>query len=358
MPVPPPLPFSPLHAESLTALDVPDWERTLALGRLHGIVGRWHAQLEAQGLLDQIAPPIRRHLWSEHLLAADRTRMARWEANRIAHAFRDSDLPIVLLKGAAYVLAGLPPGAARILSDVDILVPHARLAEAEAVLHRHGWQSPPHSAYDEHYYREWMHELPPLQHVARGALLDVHHNILPRTSRLCPDPAALIAEAVTLPGSRLKVLAPADMVLHSIVHGFYGGEFTNCWRDVLDVHELVTHFAGKSPDFWANFQRRTAQFRFERPAYYALHVASTVLGTEVPVGVMARLAAHAPRWPVRQAMNWAIRRTVLPGLPPTFLERGALRGLYLRSHWVKMPPLLLARHLWTKYRMRKDALGA
>ena len=127
---------------------------------------------------------------------------------------------------------------------------------------------------------------------------------------------------------------------------------------MLDVHELVTHFAGESPDFWATFQRRAAQFRFERPAYYALHVASTVLGTEVPVPVMARLAAHAPPWPVRQALNWAIRRTVLPGLPPTLLERGALRGLYLRSHWVKMPPLLLARHLWTKYRMRKEALEA
>ncbi len=342
----------------MAVLDFSGWERLLTLGRLHGIVGRWHGQLETEGLLPRVAEPIRRHLWSEHLRAQDRTRMARWEANRIERAFRDSDLPVVLLKGAAYILAGLPPGNARMLSDVDILVPHARLSEAEAVLHRHGWQSPPHSDYDEHYYRAWMHELPPLQHVTRSAVLDLHHNLLPRTSRLCPNADALLADAVTLPGSRLKILAPADMVLHSIAHGFYGGEFTNCWRDVLDVHELVTHFAQASPDFWTNFQRRTAQFRFERPAYYALHASSTVLGTEVPPAVMVQLAAHAPPLPVRWIMNWAIRRTVLPGLPPAFLERCALRGLYLRSHWIKMPPLLLARHLWTKYRMRQAGTPA
>nr|MDQ4087552.1 hypothetical protein [Pseudomonadota bacterium] len=26
-------------------------------------------------------------------------------------------------------------------------------------------------------------------------------------------------------------------------------------------------------------------------------------------------------------------------------------GFYLRSHWLRMPPLMLARHLWVKARM-------
>jgi len=25
-------------------------------------------------------------------------------------------------------------------------------------------------------------------------------------------------------------------------------------------------------------------------------------------------------------------------------------GFYIRSHWLRMPPLMLARHLWTKWR--------
>jgi hypothetical protein len=27
-------------------------------------------------------------------------------------------------------------------------------------------------------------------------------------------------------------------------------------------------------------------------------------------------------------------------------------GFYIRSHWLRMPPLMLARHLWTKARKR------
>jgi hypothetical protein len=50
----------------------------------------------------------------------------------------------------------------------------------------------------------------------------------------------------------------------------------------------------------------------------------------------------------------ALRRAVQPELPPQRAKRLALAFLYLRSHWVKMPALLLARHLWTKYRKRRE----
>ena len=354
MPVAPLLPFDSRHVTLMADFDPARWEQHLALGRVHGIAGRWHRLLGNANLLDRVAPQVCNHLWSEHLVAAERERMARWEANRISHAFRDADFPVVLLKGAAYILCGLPPGNARIVADVDILVPLTRLAEAEQILHRHGWQPSAKSSYDEHYYREWMHEIPPLQHIARGAVLDVHHNILPRTSRLCPNAADLIDQAQDVSGSGLKVLAPADMVLHSVVHGFYSGEFGNCFRDLLDIHELVSHFVARSPGFWPQLLARIHHFRFERPAFYALRYCARHLGTAVPSSFMQELTAYAPAQPVLRAMDWAIARVFLPALPPTLAQRVAAYGLYIRSHWIKMPPPLLARHLWTKYRMRRD----
>ncbi|MBI2799550.1 MAG: nucleotidyltransferase family protein [Gammaproteobacteria bacterium] len=355
MPLPPALPFDASHALAMAAFDGASWEQTLALGRLHGIAGRWHRLLDHAQLIDQVPAPVRKHLWSEHLMAADRERMARWEANRINHAFRDVSFPIVLLKGAAYILCGLPPGDARIVADVDILVPHSCLADAEQTLNRHGWRKSPKSDYDEHYYREWMHEIPPMQHGARGAVLDVHHNILPRTSRLCPNAADLIDNTVDVPASRLKVFAPADMVLHSVVHGFHSGEFGNCFRDLLDVHELVSHFANHSPTFWAQLLTRVHHFRFERPTFYALRYCVRHLGTTVPSTLMQELAPYGPPLPLLSVMDWAIARVFLPTLPPTLVQRAALQALYIRSHWIKMPPVLLTRHLWTKYRMRRGA---
>lgn len=34
-----------------------------------------------------------------------------------------------------------------------------------------GWKMKAEDNYDEHYYRGWMHELPPMQHNVRGTLL-------------------------------------------------------------------------------------------------------------------------------------------------------------------------------------------
>ena len=39
--------------------------------------------------------------------------------------------------------------------------------------------------------------------------------------------------------SRFAALAPADMVLHAIVHLFYGGEMDDALRDLVDIADLL-----------------------------------------------------------------------------------------------------------------------
>ncbi|MSR14276.1 MAG: hypothetical protein EXR86_06850 [Gammaproteobacteria bacterium] len=51
-------------------------------------------------------------------------------------------------------------------------------------------------------------------------------------------------------------------------------------------------------------------------------------------------------------MDFAIAAAYLPDLPATLWQSATLQALYLRSHWIKMPPTLLVRHLWKKARMR------
>ena len=64
-----------------------------------------------------------------------------------------------------------------------------------------------------------MHELPPMRHMVRQTVIDVHHAILPETARLKPDSAKLRAAALPLGGRKgLLVFSPADMVLHSATH--------------------------------------------------------------------------------------------------------------------------------------------
>ena len=336
----------------LATLSPRAWEAMLPLGRRHGISGRWHDELSALGLLDRVPAPVVAHLWSDRLIAAEHTRMALWEANRLVHALRASTLPVVLLKGGAYILEGLAPGRARLVSDLDVLVPESGLGEAERLLTAEGWRCAVENAYDEKYFREWMHELPPFQHTVRGTVLDVHHNILPRTCSLCPDAATLLSRAVPASHPRLHVFHPVDMVVHSVLHGFYNGEFTNCFRDVLDVHELLTHWSGHHPGFWSELVARAADLRIERPMHYALRYAQRLLGTAVPAEITEHFARHAPGALAARLMDFSVTTTYQPPVVPTPRVRVAWRLMQMRAHWIKMPPLLLARHLARKLARR------
>jgi len=339
---------------ALLSLDTAGWERALMLGRRHGVSGRWYPALLALDALSQVPPAVVPHLYSDHLVAADRVRSARWEVNRLRHAMASIGLEPVLLKGAAYIAAGLAAGNCRMLTDVDCLVPHAALEAAETALQAHGWHPMPKDDYDERYYREWMHELPPFQHAIRGSVLDLHHNILPRTSALCPDADALLSRARSLAdGSR--VLDPADMVLHSVLHGFFGGELSNCFRDVLDVHELCCDFLRADPDFWEALGERALALRAARPTWLALRQLRRLPGSAVPKTLLDRLARADGPWPARAAVERAIDLVFVPATPPKAAERLALKALLARSHLCKMPLRLLVPHLAHKLSLRWDA---
>lgn len=343
-----------LDPSTLVGLDHAGWERALMLGRRHGVSGRWYPALAALDALSGLPPAVVHHLHSDHLVAADRVRSARWEVNRLRHALAGIGIEPVLLKGAAYIAAGLAAGNCRMLTDVDCLVPYAALEAVEVALKTHGWHPMPKDDYDERYYREWMHELPPFQHAIRGSSLDLHHNILPRTSALCPDAGALLARARTLTdGSR--VLDPADMVLHSMLHGFFGGELSNCFRDVLDVHELCRDFAREDPDFWEALCARALVLRAARPAWLALRLVHRLPGTGVPAPVLDRLARAARPWPARALVERAITTVFVPAAPPTAAERLALKLLLARSHLCKMPLRILLPHLAHKLSSRWHA---
>ena len=336
----------------LADLAIPDWEELLPRGRVCGVSGRWYDQLESRDLLGGIAPSIREHLWSDRLLAAENERRLRWEINRVNRAFDGLELSPIVLKGAAYVILGLRPGICRLSSDLDILVPEERLSEAETALRDDGWQLKADDDYDERYYREWMHELPPMRHNVRGSWLDVHHNILPRTSRICPDARRLLEAARPIDGSDCYALCPTDMLIHSIVHGFYAGEFINSFRDILDIHELSCDLPQREVNFWSRFIERVKTLGVTRPSFYALRYAAQVFATPVPPDVLHALSETGPNPLTRCVMDYAVNSTLHTQPNPNLGKRFARRLLLVRSHWLKMPPWMLIKHLSRKYLKR------
>ncbi len=343
--------------ENLPTLPPADWELLLRVARRVRVLGRIESDLARGDLLGRIPPRAAKHLRAAGNVIAHRKTLVSWEVNRLLWALKGSDVPLILLKGTAYLLADLPPARGRIFADVDLLVPEERLGEIEARLLEVGWFRTQIDPYDDRYYRVWMHEIPPLRHQERGTEIDIHHRLLPKTSRLDSNPATLFAAARPLADPRLRVLAPADMVLHALVHLFLEGDPDEGLRlrDLIDVHDLLGHF-GQQPGFWDNLPPRARELGFERPLYYGLTHAQALFATPIPASVLQHLKDAAPIWPVRALMARLIDLALLPGHPDYPSRRAALARwlLYARAHWLRMPAGLLAKHLarklWLRFR--------
>ncbi|WP_174861862.1 nucleotidyltransferase domain-containing protein [Sulfuriferula plumbiphila] len=333
--------------DRLDQFSMAEWDTLIRQGRRADLLARLHGLVQEKNLLASLPEAPRAHLQAARVVADKQATAVAWEVRKIRAAIAHTGAPLILLKGAAYCMAALAAGRGRVFSDVDILVPRQRINHVEAALMLHGWVATQHDAYDQRYYRTWMHEIPPLLHIRRLSVIDVHHAILPETARLRPDPALLLAAAQPIadePG--VYTLAPADMVLHSASHLFCG-EFGHGLRDLSDIDLLLREF-GTVAGFWDGLVARAQSLDLARPLYYALHWATRLFATPVPPIVLREIDACArPSTPVKTLMNALLQRTLAPDHASCrdALSVPARALLYARAHWLRMPPHLLAYHL-------------
>ncbi|MGB3722876.1 MAG: nucleotidyltransferase family protein [Pacificimonas sp.] len=326
---------------SLASLGTAEWNaliRTALAESLLGTVGVRSAGIDiparARLLLDEAAAA-----------AVLNHNAARYEVIRMAEALRPTGIPVILMKGSAYLMANLPPLPGRNIGDLDIMVPEAALGDAEAALKTHGWTSvKAKGGYDDQYYRDYMHELPPLAHGTRGGVIDLHHNILPRTARLLPQPERMFEHAVQV-DEGVMVMGPTDMLLHSATHCAYDGDFMGGARNLWDIDRLVRHFA-QMPGFWADLRAAAGAQQLSEPLRRALRLSRELYNTPLSADgfdpgkgdIVERLA---------------LRKLHGRGSYGELTVPLSEFALFVRGHWLRMPPLMLAKHLITKWRVRR-----
>ena len=332
-----------LLADPGSAEHIRDWTSIFSMARAESLLGSLAWRLKDQALPDKAAS-ILALVRRDYDVA--RTQ-ALWEAEMARRALAPLGVPVVLLKGSAYAAAGLEAGLGRSIGDLDILVPREALDHVQAALLEVGWEWVKEDEYDDLYYRRWMHELPPLIHKERDRMIDVHHTILPLTARLKPDAGALIEDSIVLE-SGLRILSPADMVVHSAAHLFADGDMAGGLRNLWDIDRLVRQFS-QEPGFWSRLGERARLHQLEAATGRALRLATRLYGTPVE----ARLAGPTPAADALFDRRLMARNGWGQEIRP--LVRFAF---YVRSHWLRMPPLMLARHLWTKWRRPKPVSSA
>ncbi len=321
---------------STTALDSGGWTALLTLARAELLLGTLARRLEGIDL----PQPIQAALIDARLNAEYQRRSALWEADCARRALTEFDGEIVLMKGTAYIAAGLKAGEGRHIGDLDIMVAHKAIAEAERLLlTQGGWEWVKEDAYDDAYYRNHMHELPPLIHKERDRMIDVHHTILPMTARPQPDAAAMLDDAIDI-GNGLSIFAPEDMVCHCAAHLIADGDLTGGLRNLWDMHCLLSEFSAQDTQFWAQLAARSRHHQLQPAVQRAARLSARLYGTSIPQS-WAKAHWHDSLF-IRRILardGWGRGSAPLTRLL-----------FYIRSHWLRMPPLMLARHLWTKWR--------
>ncbi|PPD35098.1 MAG: hypothetical protein CTY19_03080 [Methylomonas sp.] len=335
------------------SLSLPEWDLLLRQARRCQLVGHLFYRLEALDLLATTPVGPLRHLQSAKVQTSKQLRDFLWEVGKLVQAFSNTGCALLLLKGGAYAIAELAPHKGRLFSDIDLLVPFEVINDIERSLLIHGWLPETTADYDQQYYRHWMHEIPPLQHVKRGSVVDLHHNILPRTAKACPDPTLLLEAAVELQGEHqgIKVLSPLDRIIHSATHLFYEGEFDKGLRDLVDLDGLIAELGAEAR---LQLVDRAQQIGLQRPVYYALRYLSLILNTKGLEDAMHKMQVlgFVPNY--IKLMDGLFLRALMPDHLScddgfTALARWLL---YVRSHWLKMPLHLLIPHLTRKLWMR------
>jgi hypothetical protein len=334
-------------------LTLQDWERLLSQAGRGALLARLSQHLSDTGLISKVPLVVAEQLAGPCVFAARHQIEVIDEVERIKRVAANCTTTIVLLKGAAYLVAGLPPSRGRFFSDIDLMVRREEIPMVESALLGAGWISKERDPYNQRYYRRWMHEVPPLVHVIRASAIDLHHTITPPTSRFAVDANMLYEQLVPTRFDNVFTLGPADMVLHSAVHLFQEGEFRHGLRDLLDLKDLLQFF-GKQTDFWPKLLQRANELGLQIPLSHALFHVERLFKVSPPPELAERVRQLGPSAPQRHIMAWLLGLALKPDHPSCDTRWTGLARwlLYVRSHALRMPVHLAVPHLARKAWMR------
>lgn len=259
------------------------------------------------------------------------------------------------------------------MSDLDVLVPPARLSDALGVLGTAGW-TPVHRTAEElggpYLQQTYSHHL----HHTGGQNLDLHQHVMfHEVGRESDEDFWKAAIPVEFEGIKSLALCPADQLLHVCLHGSYWNE-TPPIRWVADAWLVLEHGSVDWTRFLAQTQRREIALAMRGTMRYLFDR----LHAPIPSSVLDALEGL----PVSRAQ---VRRYQLETQPPGRhntvaklwyhydryrrfsqvygSENPALRfPAYLRDIWnlrrTREVPLYIARFTWKRLARGRPVSGA
>ena len=204
------------------------------------------------------------------------------EAGRVLVCFAAWSIPVIVLKGAAFI-DSLYRFDERLLRDIDLLVPPRAFGKAEAALRACGFRWArcrvrPLAARCAH---ERLYTSP------RGGRIDLHRALdEPRRWNIVTEALFERSVAGTVSGAPARLLCPEDTLIHLAVHWAKDA----CVRGSKSLRD-AEHLLAKQPIDWSALSARAEQFAVKGAVWTLCRSAG--LRRQVPAFVLRALRPSA-----------------------------------------------------------------
>ena len=331
--------------ESALAFTGKQWQQLVLILRNQQLLAGYSSAFKQAGIFEKIPAQTQRHFLNADVLAQNHKQQVLFEAVQLQRDLAGKQQYLIFLKGAGYTLSGAQVGDTRIYNDIDILADKGSIDAIEKRLCLTGWLSEELTEHDEKYYRKWAHEIPPLRHGKRGTIVDVHHNIVPIISGRHLDAAKFASNSVTTDDG-MQILSFSAMTLHSLIHLFFNEEVKKGYRDIIDIHTLMT--TNNNKVFWMDLISLAKETNFGLELFLACRYTQQILQTEIPDFVQDAISQFCP-WNIA-FLDFMYINALKPNHPVCRSRLFALAEflVLIRGHFQKMPLHILTYHLLSK----------
>ena len=266
------------------------WQSLLHLANQELVAPALYSRLVRLRRLASMPAEECRYLALLHRLNGERNAALRRQAVQLIAALNRFDIQPVLLKGAAALFAdayGDP--AARMIGDLDVLVPRLRLRASLAALADLGYRLADRYPDGHHAYGEFVRSGDP------GAV-DLHIEPIDAAYLLPADEMRARAVPGAADGAAFFVPAPTDRLLHNILHAQIHHR-ADYYRGVIrlrQLHDGATMAAALAPAIdWPLIEVRLSAHRLDTALQSYLLAAHDLFALPWPLAARPTLGARA-----------------------------------------------------------------
>ncbi|HMF79211.1 MAG TPA: nucleotidyltransferase family protein [Bryobacteraceae bacterium] len=264
-----------------------DWESLFAAASEEAVLPALYGFTRKLQFDESLPVPVAEFLSQVETLNAERNAAIMEEVKHAVRLLNEAGIQPVLLKGVAYLVAGMyDTWAARYLADVDLLIPETQLDQAARILIQNGFEPD-----ESDVFAHFRHHHPPLRR--HGSIhLELHRELtVHKAGVLLPVHEILdSATAFDLEGIKFLTPCPEHMMTHLIMHSQLQHPYNErIWPPLRAMYDLVLlhrRFGGEID--WNRIQDR-----FRAAGHYGtfvLHIlrVQDALGFDPPFRVRLR----------------------------------------------------------------------